>query len=430
MNESKALQPLILVVDDNPINLRVVGGELKNSGKYRITFANSGAAALQQIEKQKPDLILLDIMMPEMSGHEVCTRLKENHETQHIPVIFLTAMGDTDDIVKGFELGGSDYITKPFTPTVLLARVDTHLQLYLSRKREQELLSKERIYAYQNGMTQMRTEILHNLGNAMSGFSSRIMEKQKMSHSITEIGHALATTVQILDNSQERQRVEQVLTKASEMLTQTLPQIIDKDEQSLSGMHDYVRTILFTLKNLTQEGFHSTTVELGSLFDDVTTLLQSELDRLQIQFHIEGTPPYPSLFLPRGPFSHAIFDIIKNSCEAIEEEMKQGKLAAGEGQITATIQRVEQPLRSQGEAHYTIEMGDNGVGILQENLSELAKKQFSTKHQGVGLGLHSASNFINSIHGTIAFNSPGLHQGASVRIALPIEPEAPTNHPE
>jgi len=117
----------ILAVDDTPENLDVVKGIL--STDYIVKAATSGSMALKIAEKQPPDLILLNIMMPEMDGYEVCRRLKENEHTKDVPVIFLTAMDQTTDEAQGFELGAADYMTKPVNPPILKARVATHLAL-------------------------------------------------------------------------------------------------------------------------------------------------------------------------------------------------------------------------------------------------------------------------------------------------------------
>ncbi|MDH3860164.1 MAG: SpoIIE family protein phosphatase [Gammaproteobacteria bacterium] len=120
-------KPVVLAVDDTPENLDVVKGVL--ASEYSVRAATSGKMALKIVEKQVPDLILLDIMMPEMDGYEVCRRLKENPETSQIPVIFLTAMDQTTDEAQGFDLGAADYITKPVNPPILKARVATHVAL-------------------------------------------------------------------------------------------------------------------------------------------------------------------------------------------------------------------------------------------------------------------------------------------------------------
>lgn len=117
----------ILIVDDNPANLEILEGILKK--KYKVYKVANGADALKSCSNESIDLVLLDIMMPDMDGYEVCERLKADLITKHIPVIFLTAKTETEDIVQGFEIGGVDYVTKPFNHVELLARVKTHIEL-------------------------------------------------------------------------------------------------------------------------------------------------------------------------------------------------------------------------------------------------------------------------------------------------------------
>src|SRR5215831_6346300 len=119
---------LILVVDDTPLNISVITGALKDT--YRTKVATSGAKALAiALAEDKPDLILLDVMMPEMDGYEVCLRLKADPVTREIPVIFLTAQTEAEDETRGFQVGAVDYVHKPFSPAVVKARVHTHLVL-------------------------------------------------------------------------------------------------------------------------------------------------------------------------------------------------------------------------------------------------------------------------------------------------------------
>jgi two-component system NtrC family sensor kinase len=126
MNQEKK-DKHILVVDDKLENIQVLGGILKEQG-YQINVAQNGLQALENVKGMIPDLILLDIMMPEMDGFEVCQNLKSDPQTQEIPIIFLTAKTETNDIVKGFDLGAVDYVTKPFNKKELLVRVNTHLE--------------------------------------------------------------------------------------------------------------------------------------------------------------------------------------------------------------------------------------------------------------------------------------------------------------
>jgi len=138
MNQ-KTSKLTVLAVDDTPANIDVVKGILASN--YLVQAAINGKMALKIIEKKKPDLILLDIMMPDMDGYEVCRRLKENQETRDIPIIFLTAKSEISDETKGLELGAVDYITKPISPSILKVRVKTHLKL----KSSHDLLLKQQV---------------------------------------------------------------------------------------------------------------------------------------------------------------------------------------------------------------------------------------------------------------------------------------------
>ena len=145
----------ILIVEDTPANIQVLAGILKERG-YELSIATDGARALEALERVRPDLILLDVLMPGMDGFETCKRIKSNGAWKEIPIIFLTAQTDTVDIVKGFELGAVDYVGKPFHAHELLARIGTHLtidhlrrslaekneQLAQAHKREMEMAFK------------------------------------------------------------------------------------------------------------------------------------------------------------------------------------------------------------------------------------------------------------------------------------------------
>jgi diguanylate cyclase (GGDEF)-like protein len=126
----------ILIVDDHPGNIRVVAAMLQP--QYTVLAANNGVRAIKIAEDTHPDLILLDVMMPEMDGFAVCEALKKNPSTKDIPIIFITAKTEIDDVVRGFSIGGCDYISKPFNPEELFVRVNTHIEL----KKSKELLQK------------------------------------------------------------------------------------------------------------------------------------------------------------------------------------------------------------------------------------------------------------------------------------------------
>jgi diguanylate cyclase (GGDEF)-like protein len=131
--------PRLLIVDDERLNIKILNELLRND--YEIMVATGGEQALKLAASATPDLILLDIMMPELDGHEVCHRLKEQQETKCIPIIFITAMNDAADETRGFELGAVDYVTKPFNPAVVKARVQTHIRLKLQADLLEKLAS-------------------------------------------------------------------------------------------------------------------------------------------------------------------------------------------------------------------------------------------------------------------------------------------------
>ncbi len=158
MSDQKEKKHHILIVDDTSKNIQVLANVLKQKN-YQISAAKNGHQALELVQERTPDLILLDIMMPEMDGFETCQRLKEDIKTRDIPIIFLTAKNEGDDIIKGFELGAVDYITKPFNSAELLMRVKTHLDLRLS---------KEIIQRQSNERKELLHVICHDLVNPMA----------------------------------------------------------------------------------------------------------------------------------------------------------------------------------------------------------------------------------------------------------------------
>jgi len=129
----------ILIIDDSPVNIQLLSEFLDDY--YHVFFATNGEKGLELARNKKPDLILLDIMMPVMDGYQVCMELKASEATHHIPVIFITAMSSIEAEARGFKLGASDYITKPFNPDLVLLRVRNHLEL----KNQRDVLEQRTI---------------------------------------------------------------------------------------------------------------------------------------------------------------------------------------------------------------------------------------------------------------------------------------------
>jgi len=157
----------ILVVDDNISNAKLLFRFLSDQG-YKVRIAQDGPQALEQVTFAPPDMILLDVMMPEMDGFEVCYQLKKNPATNEIPVIFMTALNDVEDKVRGFTLGAVDYITKPIQQKEVLARIDTHLMLrhlQVKSQRQNEIL-EQRVRERTQELESTRLEVVRSLGRA------------------------------------------------------------------------------------------------------------------------------------------------------------------------------------------------------------------------------------------------------------------------
>jgi two-component system sensor histidine kinase/response regulator len=160
--------PNVIVVDDTPANLQLLTGMLKERG-YKVRPVPSGKLALQAAKNDPPDLILLDIMMPEMDGYEVCERLKADEKLKEISVIFISALNETMDKVKAFGVGGVDYVTKPFQFEEVNARVSAHLELHRQRRKLKENYEQlRRLEELRDNLVHM---VVHDLRNPLTGIS-------------------------------------------------------------------------------------------------------------------------------------------------------------------------------------------------------------------------------------------------------------------
>lgn len=231
----------ILVVDDISKNLQVVGAVLHHQG-YHVMPATSGRQALERIGAQKPDLILLDLMMPEMDGLEVCRRLKSDSATCEIPVIFLTASNELEHLMQGFAEGAVDYVTKPFNTSELLARVRTHLELKHARQRLREMNDEK------NEFMGIVAHDLRNPLSAIKGYAEIILEETQsdspeaaeLAQRIQEVARRMTDMVQKLLDANAAERGEFKVELAPHNLARLAQQVADaarpsaeKKQQSL-----------------------------------------------------------------------------------------------------------------------------------------------------------------------------------------------------
>jgi two-component system sensor histidine kinase ChiS len=187
MNPDNTAEEAILLVDDNPTNLQLLFETLDGRG-FKLLIAKDGKSALSIAGKAKPNLILLDIMMPEVDGYEVCRQLKADPATAEIPVIFLSALTDTKDKVHGLEIGAVDYVTKPFQPDEVIARVNTHLTVYrLKRALDQKNKELQDANDLLEERVKKRTAQLEELNRAYQRFVPREFLNLLMKESILEV---------------------------------------------------------------------------------------------------------------------------------------------------------------------------------------------------------------------------------------------------
>lgn len=222
--QSQSFKANILIVDDTPANLHLLSDILFLHG-YLARAVSSGQMAMMSVQSAHPDLILLDIMMTEMSGFEVCRRLKADERTRHIPIIFISALEDVEEKVKAFELGGVDYITKPFHAGEVIARVETHLalrsiQCRLQEKNsqlEQEITDRKRVEA----ILQQRNDELLLLNRLSHLFSSSLELESVLEIALKEVQRLLdvdSTSFWLIDSNTRELVCQQIIGPGSEQL--------------------------------------------------------------------------------------------------------------------------------------------------------------------------------------------------------------------
>ncbi len=385
---------LILIVDDSPLNTQVLGNIFSKSG-YRLATAKNGLEALDYVNRKLPDLILLDIMMPEMDGFELCIKLKRNKVTSNIPVLFVTALRDTSDKVKAFEAGAIDYIIKPFTEQEVLARVNVNI----GRKRAEEVLRQ--------------SEKMASLGRLVGGIAH-------------EINNPINFIISGINSLKDRfDNIVLLLDKYNELegncpidLSQFLYEIA-----SLKGKISYHETMedVQTLLSTITEGSDRTTSIIRDLKEysrsrnkeiiqiDINEYIESTLNLLYNQFkgRIEIKKEYCSdskIECHPGQVNQVLMNILVNAIQAIEDR----------GTIKIRTEKEKNNL--------DISILDTGKGIPQEVISTVFEPFFTTRGVGggTGLGLSISYEIIQNHHGDIDIESePG--KGTIVQIKLPVK---------
>jgi two-component system sensor histidine kinase/response regulator len=365
----KANEQCILIVDDVPKNIQLLGSILKEEN-YELEFATSGKEALEWLNTKPFDLVLLDIMMPEMDGFEVCKRIKENPDTKEVSVIFLTAKADFQSIIQGFETGAVDYITKPYNRKELLMRVKTHITLQMQRK-QLEL--------------------------------STAFEKKIFSI----IGHDLRSPIGNI-----RTYIDAFLLVHDEMDESTI--LLLKDLYLLS---DNAFNLLENLMNWakSQSGgiiCRPQNENIHSLIKSVLTLFAMQADSKNITLEFANHEEVFGLF-DAELISVVVRNLVSNAL----------KFTPHGGTVKVKAYKVTNQF---DEKRAVIEISDTGTGMSSEIIDNLLNKSihFTTygtdNEKGSGLGFQLCKEFITMNKGQITIeSSPG--EGSSFLINLPAQ---------
>ncbi|MBD1908048.1 response regulator [Funiculus sociatus GB2-A5] len=430
----------ILIVDDNSTNLSVLSQALKQVG-LKVRMAMDGASAINIAQQQSPELMLLDVQMPGMDGFETCTRLKANPLTQGIPIIFTTALADTDSKVKGLSLGALDYITKPFEEQEVIARVNVHLQLrQLTKTLEERNAQLEQWTEVLEERVTERTAELSQTLQDLQRYQLQLVQSEKMSalgQLVAGIAHELNNPIGCI-SSNLAPAFEYVsdLTKVVEFYQQFYPEATSKLEQTLGDIDidfaledlpkllnsmklsaERIKDISISLRNFSRSD--ATTKVRANLHDGLESTLTILRHRLKAvggsaSAHrpaievIKNYGDVPDVECYPGLLNQVFMNILANAIDALEESLP----ATPQIRIqTAFIDR-----------HAVIRIADNGIGMSAEVQQKLFDQLFTTKAvgRGTGLGLSIARQIVEEKHqGRLSFTFE-VGQGTEFAIALPI----------
>jgi two-component system, sensor histidine kinase and response regulator len=268
--------PVILIVDDNPENIQVLGKLLKDKN-YLVEFAVDGESALKWIMNKQFDLILLDINMPGMSGFDVCKKIRSDSKLKNLPVIFLSAESDRESILKGFELGGQDYITKPFDGRELLVRVKTHITLKQSLEKlesvnqylEEKVIERTVQLKESNKMLEAANSKLVDLDNVKTGFLNLI------SHEIRTPLNGIMGPMELLKG-----------TGNSDEITE----LVDMLDLSVRRLEKFALNAILITRLRTRHEISKNSIQLQDLINKVTSELKDKSKEKNLQFNYITQP--------------------------------------------------------------------------------------------------------------------------------------------
>jgi signal transduction histidine kinase len=383
----------ILIVDDEPLNLKILKPRLESKG-YHIVEATNGSEGVEKAA-EKPDLILLDIMMPGMDGFEVCCRLKKDEVTKEIPIIFLSAVHDTKTITTGLEVGGVDYVTKPVEAQELFARVKTHLTI-----RHQELQLRKYASKLENMVKERTMQLVHadrlaTLGTFSAGIAHEINNPNTfISANVEALRLFWGMVHPIVDRHADEERKNRIRKFSIEM-DDTLKGIQEgrrRISQIVSGLKSYAK----------QGGQSKKRYPLITPINDAIALLKHRL-KYGVEVDISILPNL-EIVCNMQEMSQVFVNLITNSLDAMDDDR---------GKITIKASRINDKVQ--------ITVEDSGPGIPEAVADRIFDPFFTTKERarGTGLGLSIVQGIIEEHRGEITLMPIDSH-GAKFNIILPL----------
>lgn len=418
-------QNTILVVDDTPTNLQVLFDVLNESG-YRVAIAKNGERALARLESIAPDMILLDVMMPGIDGFETCRRLKTCETTQDIPVIFMTALADSVDKVKGLSLGAVDYVTKPIQTAEVLARIKVHLQMrHLTKTLEQQVeertihLSEALDHLKQSQLQLVQSEKMSTLGQLVAGLAHEINNPVNFIYGNLKPAEAYINDLLDLIRlfRHEYPDLTPVLqTRIKEIELDFLQKDLLKLLSSMKIGTGRIQELVLSLRSFSRlDEAEMKPVDIHTGIDSTLLIVQNRLKECADYPAIKVIKDYgqlPVVECYASQLNQAFMNIINNAIDALEDTVIQGK-------ITQPHIRIKTEIIDQNQVRIVI--ADNGPGISHADQAKLFDAFFTTKPigKGTGLGLSISYQIITEKHqGTLTcHSSPG--DGTEFWIEIP-----------
>ncbi len=388
MIEHSGTLPRILIVDDEHLVIRMLNKGLKN--RYDLQFASKGNDALASVMVDLPDLILLDVGLPDMDGYEVCRRLQENPLSRDIPVIFLTGHDEHQDILRGFQAGGRDYVLKYATVLELMARIDTHLELHRQKVALKDALEQNR----------MQHEKMSSLGLLMAGVAHEI--NTPMGYVSANLEILARYFDQLVGGEKIRQGEGESKhpTGDSGRMEYLAADVVDLINESLEGVRRVIK-ITRELKNFSRmDAPELKPVILSDCLESALVICSNELKCVAtIRKEYEPLPEVPC---HPGQLSQVFLNLLLNAGQALEPM----------GEIV---------LRSwSDDAFVYASVSDTGPGIPRELQERIFEPFYTTKERGkgTGLGLSISHDIIAKHHGELLVTStPELGTTFTVKLS-------------